>query len=479
MKLPPFSSFYGKLGAMTIARFVTIGTALLVTMVLTRIISEDVYGAYRKLWLLYLILGPAFINALASTLYYRGGAGRRDEAIAVNLLLGAAAGLLTGALALAGAGFWAEALNLPGLEAGFRLFAPYMALAVFAGIAEPLFITLGRKKWLVSYSIGYNLIEGSLIIGAFMFRLDLPYIMLLMAISPALRSAFVIVASLKSMAQWPVWQALRAEASESLRYASGMFLLAVTSTAALYADKWIVALFFDSDRLYAVYEIGARKIPFVIALTSAVSAALVSEYSKLLKTGTYDAALREARNASRRLSMLLLPVLAVLFVFAEQVLFVLFGGYADSAPIFRIYLLTVLTQLVFPQSMLLALGRSDVNARFSVAELAFNVALSLALVIWIGFAGPALATLASHVFFTAAMFWYCRVYYGIRVRSLVPFRGLLPLLWGLPAVLLPGALLKYQTGLPWHGLIVAATIAAVFILIQLNPKQDAGTTSGP
>ncbi|AXJ02197.1 Membrane protein involved in the export of O-antigen and teichoic acid [Cyclonatronum proteinivorum] len=462
---------------MTIARFITIGTALLVTMVLTRIISGDVYGAYRKLWLIYLILGPAFINALASTLYYRGGAGDPEHAVAVNLLLGAAAGLLTGALALFGAGFWAEILNLPGLEDGFRFFALYMALAVFAGIAEPLFVTLGRKKWLISYSIGYNLIEASLIIGGFVFRLELPYIMLLMALSPALRAAFVVLASVKSMKQWPALGALRTEASASLRYAAGMFLLAVTSTAALYADKWIIALFFESDRLYAVYEIGARKIPFVIALTSAVSAALVSEYSKQLTSGSYDAALQEARRASQRLALLLLPVLAVLFVFAEQALFLLFGGFADSAPIFRIYLLTVLTQLVFPQSILLALGRSDVNARFSVAELVFNVALSLALVMWIGFAGPALATLASHVFFTAALFGYCRAHYGIRVRSLVPGRGLLPLLWGLPLVVLPGALLKYQAGLAWLGFAAAATIAAVFILIVLNRKPAAGTTS--
>lgn len=461
---------------MTIARFITIGTALVVTMVLTRIISEHEYGAFRKLWLIYLILGPAFINALASTLYYRGGAGKPEHAVAVNLLLGGAAGLLTGALALFGAGFWAEGLNLPGLEAGFRLFAPYMALAVFAGIAEPLFITLNRKKWLVSYSLGYNLLEACLIIGGFVFRLELPYIMLLMALGPALRAAFVVTASLKSMERWPAFSALRGEASASLNYAAGMFLLAVTSTAALYADKWIIALFFESDRLYAVYEIGARKIPFVIALTSAVSAALVSEYSKQLTSGSYDAALREARKASQRLSMLLLPVLAVLFVFAEQTLFLLFGGYADSAPIFRIYLLTVLTQLVFPQSMLLALGRSDVNAKFSVAELLFNVALSIALVLWIGFAGPALATLASHVMFTAALFWYCRAHYGIRVRSLVPGRGLLPLLWGLPAVLLPGALLKYQVGQAWLGFAVAATVAAVFIIIHLNPKSYAGKT---
>ncbi len=440
------------------ARYASIGAALVVSMVLTRILDQDVFGAYRKVWLVYAIVGPAFVNAIASTLYYRGRAGEQDVAITVNLCLGAVYGLITGLLGLAFAGFWASALNIPEFTDAFRMFSPYMALAVFAGIAEPLFIPLQRKKWLVSYSVGYNIIEFCLIVVPFAMGLPIAQILLIMAIGPAIRSLIVLYVSISSISSFPGWKSLKAELPVSFRYAWGIFILSAVSMATVYTDKWVVGIFFESDRIYAIYEIGAKKIPFVIALTSAVSAALVSEYAAQLKTGSFSGIVAEARKASTRLSFLIVPGLCFLFIFAEEMLYILFGGYAESAPIFRIYLLTVLSQLVFPQSILLGIGRSDVNARYGVAELLFNLVFSILLVMWIGLIGPAIATFFGHAFFTFLLFLYCRRHYGIEIRSMIPTREIASLLWMLPLIAAAGAGLKYGLSLSWPGFAVAALL---------------------
>lgn len=453
------------------ARYASIGAALLVTMVLTRVLDQDVFGAYRKVWLVYAIVGPAFVNTLANTLYYRGKAGEGNIAISVNLMLGAVYGLITGLIGLVFAGFWASALNIPEFTDAFRMFSPYMALAVFAGIAEPLFITLKRKKWLVGYSVGYNIIEFCLIVIPFAMGLPIAQILLIMAIGPAIRSLIVIGVALQGMQQWPGWSAVKAELPVSLKYGWGIFLLTAVSLATVYTDKWVVGVFFDSDSLYAIYEIGAKKIPFVVALTSAVSAALVAEYAGDLKTGSFSGIVSEARKASARLSYLVVPGLCMLFVYAEEVLFLLFGGYSESAPIFRVYLLTILTQLVFPQSILLGVGRSDVNARFGVAELVFNLIFSIALVMSLGLIGPAIATLLGHVLFTLLLFRYCRRKYGIKSRSLIPGKEIASLLWMLPVVIAIGAGLKYGIMLVWPGFAVTAAIVAILSLYGVKAMK--------
>lgn len=458
---------------MALSRFATVGTMLLVAMILTRLLDEASYGGYRKIWLLYGVLGPAFLNTLASTLYYRGKADDRDAAIRVNLLLGLLFGLITALTGFLLADFWSNQLNAADLSDSFRAFSPYMGLAVLAGIAEPLFITLERKKWLLSYTLGYNMIEFVLIILPFALGLPLPQVLLIMAIGPALRCVVVVYVSLAFARHPPDWKRLRLEFRKSLRYAGGIMLLSLVSVGIVQIDKWVIGVYFVGDALYATYEIGAKKLPFITAVTSSVSAALVSEYTGRLRAGNFQAALQEARQASTRLFVLLLPALSIFFVYAEEVLLLLFGGYEASAPIFRIYLCTLLTQLVYPQSILLGLGRSDITARYSLYEFSFNLGMSVFLVLSIGFWGPAVATLLAHFLFTALLLNFCRRNYDIAVKSFfpIPHRQHVPGFLVFIAVLIVAVLLKYAAG--WHvaGFGITLILSGICSLWWLRRNQ--------
>lgn len=453
---------------MSIARYTSIGSALVVAMILTRLLDEDVYGAYRKLWLIYAILGPALINSLAGTLYYRGGDKNRDSAIAANMFLGAVYGLGTGALAWFFAPFWAGQLNVPELVDGFRMFAPYMILAVFAGIAEPLFVVLHRKKWLLGYSLSYNFVEAALIVVPFAMGLPVQQVVLIMSIGPALRTLFILILGFSQMKRVPGLKDVGRELPVSFKYGVGILILSVAGVAAAEADKWVIGSYFESDALFAIYVIGAKKIPFIIALTSAVSASIVSEYAARLRQGDVDGAMQEARGASVRLSLIIIPVVAWLFVYAEEVMVLLFGKYEASAPIFRIYILTVLSQLIFPQSIALGAGRSDVNARFGVVEVVVNITLSIILVMWIGLKGPAIATLIGHFFFTGMMLWFCWKTFQIKPSAFFPGKKSVGLLWSLPAVVIAAFLLKYTFVFGWAGFAIAGVVTGLIVLISLK-----------
>jgi len=453
---------------MTLSRYVSIGSALLVAMILTRLLSEDVYGAYRKLWLIYAILGPALISSIANTLYYRGNDADKDSAIFSNLIIGLFYGLGTGALAWFFAGFWAGQLNVSELENGFRLFAPYMALAVFAGIAEPLFVVINRKKWLLGYSFVYNIIESALIIIPFALGFDIETVVLIMCIGPALRSIAVIVVSVTQTQTWPGLKSISTEIPISLKYGFGIILLSFAGIAASEADKWVIGSFFESDALFAIYVIGAKKLPFITALTSAVSAALVTEFATKLRSGDTLSAVKQASSASTRLTLIMLPIITWLFIYAEEVMVLLFGKYEASAPVFRIYMLTVISQLIFPQSITLGSGRSDVNAKFGIAEVVLNISLSILFVIQFGFLGAAFATLISHFFFTGCLLWYCKRAYKINPFDLFPNKKTFLLLLTLPLVIGTGFIFKNLLHLSWSGFLITGLLSAAVILFSLK-----------
>ncbi|TVQ09271.1 MAG: hypothetical protein EA364_14365 [Balneolaceae bacterium] len=403
------------------------GAALIVAMILTRLLDEDLYGAYRKLWLIYAMFGTILTSTVIGTLYYRSGtASDRGDAAGVALFLSLASGLLIAFISWAGAGFWAASLNSPDLANGFRMFAPYLLLGIFAASAEPIFVIYHRKKWLVAYTGVYNLIEGALIVVPFAMGMPIERVVLIMSAGPALRCVAVILFAWRHGVNFPRLAMLRREIRPSVAYATGILMVSVAGIAAMEADKWIVGIFFESDAMYAIYVVGAKKLPFVGAITSAIAAGVVAQYSSLIRGGSYTEALYACRKAAAILLIILLPMIAVSWVLAEDILVFLFEKYADSAPIFRIYLFVLLANTVLVSSFVLAHGLSRINALTGLAELVINVLLSILLISLIGLEGPAWATLIAHIGYTLILLMYCKIRLGISPVDFFPGRDIWP-----------------------------------------------------
>lgn len=421
-----------KIGAMTIARSLSAVFAFAVMIVLTRVLPEEGYGAYRKLWLLYGLTSPMFVSSLVSTLYYRGGvAEERGVAIWANIILAAFYSSLVGLVGYWGAPLWSELFNSPGLATGFRHFAGYMMFSTFAGIAEPVFVVIERKKWLLTYNLVYNFFESLLIIVPFWMGLPLEQVALIMTVGPALRVIFLVGLAARHSGGAPGWGAIRTELPASLRYGLGIMITAFIGVAIQDADKWIISNYFDSDRIYAIYAVGARKIPFVAAVATSVGLSIISQYSSDMKKGRHEPLLRAVKNSTNQLSLLLLPLLVVLFIFAEELMVLIFKKYAASAPIFRIYLGTIITSVLFPQSFILGKGLSHIQARIGAVELAVNLGLSIWLVRYVGLLGPAAGTLAGSMLYTVLLMRYAKKNYGISYARFLPSATLWPMLFTL------------------------------------------------
>jgi len=186
----------------------------------------------------------------------------------------------------------------------------------------------------------------------------------------------------------------RAFIKEHLHLGLPIMLSVLLSGSASYIDGFIVTGYFDED-VFAVFRNGARELPLVALLAHALSSALVPKFNEM-EPGS---ALAMIKERSLPLIKILFPFSLVL-VIASYYLFPIFydDRFYDSAGVFNLYLLLVITRLVFPQTILIGLKRTRILVLASALELVLNIALSLVLVrVW-GIRGVALATVIAYAF---------------------------------------------------------------------------------
>ena len=154
-----------------------------------------------------------------------------------------------------------------------------------------------------------------------------------------------------------------------------------------YIDGVIIHRFFDSG-VFAVFRYGARELPLALALTTAFSSAMIPRVAENLQVG-----LSEIKAQSQGFMKWLFWI-SIGLMFAAPVLFpIVFNpDFKDSALIFNIYLLLLISRVLFPQTILIGLKKTGFILWVSVIELVINVALSLILVQMMGLIGVAVAT---------------------------------------------------------------------------------------
>lgn len=167
------------------------------------------------------------------------------------------------------------------------------------------------------------------------------------------------------------------------------------SGSAQFVDGFIVTSRFD-EGTFAVFRYGARELPLAMLLANALSNAMLPEFAR--KENLKENLLKLKKNVTR-LMHFLFPVTAVLLLASHPVFPVLFNPrFEESATIFNIYLLLVISRLLMPQTILNGLKHTGEIMRASFFELILNVSLSLLFVQFWGISGIAFATFIAYLF---------------------------------------------------------------------------------
>ena len=165
------------------------------------------------------------------------------------------------------------------------------------------------------------------------------------------------------------------------------------SGSAQYIDGLLVSHKFN-EATFAIFRYGARELPFVILLANAFSNAMIPEFSR---NNSLEKSLETLKRKSLKLMHFLYPVSIVLLLISKWLYPWVFNKtFTDSALIFNIYLLLIVSRLVFPQTILIGLKKSKIILWASSIELIINISLSIILINYFGIVGVAWATIIAY-----------------------------------------------------------------------------------
>ncbi len=172
-------------------------------------------------------------------------------------------------------------------------------------------------------------------------------------------------------------------------------LMAATllSGSAEYLDGFIVSKFFD-EGTFAVYRYGAKEFPLVMLMANAFSNGMVPKVNQL---GLQDA-MKAIKQESKNLMHLFFPISIGLMLVSQWLYPQLFNAdFVESAAVFNVYLLLVVSRLVFPQTILIGLRKTKTIMWVAGLELTVNFGLSILFVQHYGLVGIAFATVIASV----------------------------------------------------------------------------------
>ncbi len=273
--------------------------------------------------------------------------------------------------------------NNPEILAYYGSFSFYMLLIGPVYLVEYIFLLKEKPKSLVGY-------------GVFSFGTQLAFITLPILMGYGLEEA-IIGLTLSAGLRFLVLVGLLLKYAEFrlnpdflvsfIRTAAPLIVGALFAGSAEYFDGLIVSHYFD-EKAFAVFRYGAKEFPLVLLLASAFSNGMVPKVSQNLTVG-----LVEIRQGSVRMMHAFFPISIGLMLVSGWLYPQLFSAeFAQSAAVFNVYLLLVISRVVFPQTLLIGLRHAKAIMMVSIIELLLNISLSLLFVQWFGFVGVAYAT---------------------------------------------------------------------------------------
>ncbi|MBD3316016.1 MAG: hypothetical protein GF344_09530, partial [Chitinivibrionales bacterium] len=149
---------------------------------------------------------------------------------------------------------------------------------------------------------------------------------------------------------------------------------------------------------------------------------LMPHFVKMHKERRHEGIVNSLHEEIRRLAAFSIPVFFGFLLIGKDVIILLYSSdYLESVPIFKIYLFLIPLELYAYNTILQAMGRTDLVFYLSIGSLAVNAVLSIALVKFIGINGAALATVIASLFSNAGCLFFIARFTNTSLAHLMPW----------------------------------------------------------
>jgi O-antigen/teichoic acid export membrane protein len=198
-----------------------------------------------------------------------------------------------------------------------------------------------------------------------------------------------------------------------------LIMSCLLSGSSQYIDGFIASWTSIPER-FAVFRYGAKELPFASSLANGLGNAMLTEFSTSEKMRR---AMYELKTKSLRMMHYLFPLSLVVMLFSNWIFAHLFNKeFLRSADVFMVYLLMIISRLVFPQTILIGLKKTRVVFWASLLEIILNIIVSLLLIPSYGIVGIPLGTALIHILEKIFLISYNYYALGIAPKAYIPVR---------------------------------------------------------
>ena len=272
----------------------------------------------------------------------------------------------------------------------FHLYLIFLLLSVPSYLVEYFYLLHEKAQAIINWAVFTFGMQALVFLGPIFLGWGIYY-------------GFLGLAGLGILKHLWVWVVLRKFATARLQpgllqpyiqLSLPLIYYALIAGLALLFDNWLVGWYYKSEEQFAVFKYGARELPLVTALAAALSASMIPDL-----VATPELSLDVLKNKAKKLMHWLFPISILFLLISDWAYPLVFSAeFSASAAIFDVYLLIIISRLLFPHSILIAQKKTKVLAYTAVIELAINIILSFIFVEYWGMPGIAMATVIAFMF---------------------------------------------------------------------------------
>jgi len=218
---------------------------------------------------------------------------------------------------------------------------------------------------------------------------------------------------------------------KQLLFAFPLILTSILAGSASYIDSFIINYNFNSET-FAIFRYGAKEFPLFIIIANTLSNSILPEFSKSIPVKLI---LKGIKEKSKKLILLFSPIVLILLLFSHIIYSYVFSEkFIDSYKIFDIYLLLIVSRLVFPQTILIGLKETKLIATVSTVELVINILASIILIQFYGVLGVAYGTILAYYIEKLLLIIFLRKKFNLKLSEYADIKMIIMLLLSVFAV---------------------------------------------
>ena len=423
----------------------------LLPVVLVRCLDTATFGEYRLLWLAVgTVLAVATLNMPGSLYYFlpRSETTKKRLYVHHTLVFLAAAGLACGLLI----GPWNPFLPAPMQPlAQYGVLVPaFIALWLAAVLLDHLPTIDERIRWQGYATLSVSALRAGIVAVGAIATGDLRVILWLLLAVVVVKLALLLLYVHRHHGLGRPWlqpREFRDQVAYSAPYGISNALFSLRSQA----DQWVVASLFALSS-FAAFSIAAIVGQVVHIFRHSVMEAFLPSMSRMEAAGDVRGMMELNSRANVMVGTVLFPLLAVAFVFAEEIITIVYtASYLEAAPVIRLYIVAMIAMVIEIGSVILLLRQGPFQLRVTAVVLAASVAISLGGAHWIGLTGAAIGSVVAIYLDRAMMLRRVAAQTGISLARLQNWGALA---WSLSTAVLAAALAR---------LVVEQTLESPFL----------------